>query len=128
MIKIRRKNFMNLPLDNIPIADEYIECNFTRKQPDLSGPQPEGWQFPRPAKFTKCNLTNVKPAPGSTVDEFCNTSLVELDLEIGQQDRIVINGVEQASRTRKVDRAHARRWNPDGSYERHGAPLEFEGK
>jgi hypothetical protein len=127
MIKIRNMNFSGVPLDQVPIADEYIRCNFTRQQPDMAGAQPIGWAFPRPAKFTRCNLTNVLPFPGSEVDEFTNTQVVELQVPEGQVDILTIDGVERSRRTRPLDRVHARRWNGSG-YDYHAAPLEFEGK
>lgn len=127
MSVIKDKNFSTVPLDQIPRADEYVRCNFSRQQPDMSGAQPEGWPLPWVARFVKCNLTNVRPATGSLVDKYTNTQLVELDVPGTVDDVLVIDGVEQSRRTRPVTRVHARRWTA-GNYERHGTPLEFEGR
>ena len=67
MTTIARKNFTNMDPAAIPVADEYIQCNFTQHVPDTSGAQPKGVRlFPgddTPRIFRNCNLVNCEPPP-----------------------------------------------------------------
>ena len=68
-----RKNFRNMPIANIPVDAEYLECTFMQPDPiDIGGGVYRGHRlFPgddTPRTFTDCNLINCELPPGSIVN------------------------------------------------------------
>lgn len=109
------KNFMGYDVAAIPLDTEYRNCNFARRAPDTSGPQPVGVRlFPgddTPRTFIDCNLINCEVPPGSTVTN-CNTAIIEYGVA-DTVDRLTINGVEIHSKQKTKMRAHGR-WTAGG--------------
>ena len=62
MTIIQNKNFVDIDPADIPKADEYYRCNFSRYQPVLDGATFKGHRlFPgdnTPRTFRSCNLIN----------------------------------------------------------------------
>ena len=104
------KNFANMDPATIPVADEYIQCNFTQHVPDTSGANPKGVRlFPgdnTPRIFRKCNLVNCEVPPGSTIEN-CNTTIKEFDIPRGEET-ITVGGQVVHSRTLTKQRIHGR--------------------
>lgn len=113
MTIIRRKNFKEVPIDQIPLADEYIQCNFARRNPqDVQGNKRGTRLFPgddTPRVFTRCNLMNCEPPPGSTVRR-CNTHMVASSV-LDHEDVVTVDGVELA-RNSYYNSIHYGRWDP----------------
>lgn len=125
---ISEKSFVHLDPSSIPLDTEYVRCNFMRRQPDMSGPQPVGVRlFPgddTPRTFRRCNMINCEPPPGSTLIQ-CNTKLIEKDVPT-VQDRIIVDGTTVHTRQRTLTRLHGQ-WNPQSeSYQYLGTPIETD--
>lgn len=97
MATITGKNFSykNFPDPaTIPVADEYVFCNFMREAPlDVGGLKRGVRLFPgddTPRIFSDCLLVNCEPPPNSTVVGG-NTRMVEYDV-VGDQDSVTIDG------------------------------------
>lgn len=127
---MKHKNFSNMPLGDIPVDDEYVECNFTRTLPiDIGGGVMRGVRlFPgddTPRIFSNCNLTNCETPPGSTVNGG-NTNIVNNRL-LAREDIIRVNGQEVA-RARFHDHIHFGRYNPETeSYDDIPSPVAVPG-
>lgn len=78
------------------IDDEYVECNFHHKVytlPEVDGKKVGVRIFPgddTPRTFRRCNLTNCRMPPGSTIDD-CNTTLSEFH-QSHDVEQIIIDG------------------------------------
>ena len=123
MSVITEKNFAGMDPASIPVADEYVRCNFSRLQPDTGQNPPVGVRlFPgdeTPRTFRNCNLFNCEPPPGSTVVD-CNTWIVTTG-ELAHTEDLVIDGqVEDTIQFH--DRTCHGKW-VDGAYERTGFPV-----
>jgi len=111
---------------DIPLADEYVRCNFSRKLPtDIGGGVMRGTRlFPgddTPRTFRQCNLTNCEPPPGSTVIE-SNTHIVDPN-SFNRADIVRVNGLE-VGRRNFTDNIHYGRYNPSTeSYDDNPAPV-----
>ena len=123
---ISHKNFTKTPVAEIPVDTEYFQCNFARPAPiDVGGLMRGTRLFPgddTPRIFTRCNLVNCEPPPGSTVID-CNTWIVERNV-VTSTDRVRVNG----GRNLKIDHhshiTHGR-WNTESeSYDDEAAPVE----
>lgn len=125
MTIIRKKNFRAMALEEIPLADEYINCNFGRAQPDLTGPDAKGHRlFPgddTPRVFRQCNLMNCEPPPGSTLDS-CMTGIMETNV-IYNTETVEIDGVI-ISTTDFVKNTVYGRILEDGTYEYKPTPED----
>jgi hypothetical protein len=114
-----RKNFTKTPLADIPKCNKYVECNFSREMPDISGAQPVGWKFlegdTHERIFEDCNLLNVEPPPGAVL-KFCNTTIMEKNLVVNQHV-VTIDGVQIATKDEIGHRWHGRFNNDTRSYE-----------
>jgi hypothetical protein len=123
---IRNRNFTSTPLDEVPFDTEYVNCNFGRQQPDLTGPQPTGHKlFPgelSEVTFRECNLMNIEPPPNAVVDD-CNTTIKESFVP-DREETLTIDGVEHKRHPITKSRVHGR-WNAQTrDYEYKGTPDE----
>jgi hypothetical protein len=104
MTVIFQKNFSQRT-DGIPLADEYVECNFSQLTPFWNGANWRGHRlFPgddTPRTFTRCNMVNAEPPPGSILVG-CNTWIKEFNRVTGTDD-VVINGEIIATETHYAD-------------------------
>jgi hypothetical protein len=111
---ISRKNFSALDVASIPVDSEYVECNFSRPQPDTGGAQPVGIRlFPgddTPRTFIRCNLVNCELPPGSTTVE-CNTTIAEYGV-FDYDETITVDSVVVNTRTFTKMVVHGR-YDPD---------------
>jgi hypothetical protein len=96
------------------IDTEYVRCNFSLPYPvDSGGGVLVGVRlFPgddTPRTFTRCNLINCEPPPGSTVID-CLTSLITTSTVVTE---IIIDG-EPLGDVFEETRSFAGRWTPGG--------------
>jgi len=120
---IKRKNFTGTDIAAIPVDAEYLECNFAQPAPFNTN---RGHRlFPgddTPRTFTRCNLVNCEPPPGSTL-VLCNTTIAEYDI-VSHTDEVVVDSVVVSS----VDYHNFRiygRYNPDtGQYDDREPPTD----
>jgi len=111
---IKDKNFSNVPVGDIPVDLEYVDCNFTRSTPiDIGGGVMRSHRlFPgddTPRTFTHCNLTNCEPPPGSTLIN-CNTNVFNGRLVV-DVELVLVDSVE-VGRNDVSDRVLYGRLNP----------------
>ena len=122
---IRRKNFSEVPSNEIPTDTEYRRCNFAMLAPDTSGADPVGHKlFPgdnTPRTFFECNFTNREPPPGAICVR-CNTAIVERDTLI-DTDTIVVDGVT-VSTVQNLGATVYGRYNPDTKQYEYKDPYE----
>jgi hypothetical protein len=120
---IVNQDFSEMDPNLIPKDDHYVDCNFSRRQPDTSGAQVVGVRlFPgddTPRVFTRCNLLNCEPPPNSIIRE-CNTWIITHD-EPDQLYELVIDGIVEAQEQSYTRTIHAR--YTQGTYDRTGFPL-----
>lgn len=110
------------------IDTEYESCNFTQEQPVGVGGNMQGVRlFPgddTPRTFTRCNMTNCEPPPGSAVTD-CNLTVVERNLPGAASETLTIDG-ESLAVERHINRIHGR-FNPDTwTYDYHPVPIDRE--
>jgi hypothetical protein len=121
-MSIVEKNFSNIDPALIPDEQEFVRCNFSRKQPDTSGPEAVGVRlFPgndAPRIFIDCNLMNCEPPPGSILVR-CNTWIVTTG-ELAHTEELTIDGVVEHSIQYHDRTVHAK--YVDGNYDRTGYP------
>ena len=104
------KNFSKVttPLPPFDTETEFIGCNFSKRVPDTSGVNPIGVRLwpgdDTPRIFTKCNLMNCEPPPGSTIVGG-NTCVKEFDVA-GTVQVITVDGIEVDSYTNTFERIH----------------------
>lgn len=116
---VRLKNFSGLTIPPAPYdtETEFLMCNFTQPAPDTSGANPVGIRLwpgdDTPRTFTRCNMLNCEPPPGSTVTK-CLTALKSFGLN-GTLETVEVDGLIVDSYQNRFDRVHGRR-EPDGSY------------
>lgn len=107
------------------IDSEYVECNFSQPAPiDVAGSKKGARIFPgddTPRTFTRCNLVNAEPPPGSTINE-CNTTIMEIGLVDSVED-IIVDGVVVGTVTHHKNVVHGRILS-DGSYDYLPTPRE----
>ncbi len=121
------KNFAGQPTPGI-VDTEYGFCNFSQPQPiDVAGNMQGVRLFPgddTPRMFTRCNLTNCEPPPGSTVTD-CNMTVSEKYLLSATFETITIDGASQTVE-HHINRIHGR-FNPDTwVYDYHAIPIDKE--
>ena len=123
---ISKKNFTKTPVAEIPADTDYFQCNFARPAPiDVGAGVMRGTRlFPgddTPRNFTRCNLVNCEPPPGSTLVE-CNTWIVENNV-VTSTDRVRVNGGRNLLIDHHSHLTHGR-FNPDTeSYDDEPAPV-----
>ena len=120
---IKRKNFTATPIADIPVDAEYLECNFSQSAPFNTN---RGHRlFPgddTPRTFTRCNLMNCEPPPGSTLVE-CNTWIVERGI-VDHTDQVIIDGVVVNETDYHNSRRYGR-YNPTtGLYDDEPTPVD----
>lgn len=120
------KNFSGQVTPGI-VDTEYESCNFTQSQPvDVGGNMQGVRLFPgddTPRTFTRCNMTNCEPPPGSTLTD-CNTTIRENYLP-SSPDTLTIDGVENTIE-HHINRIHGR-FNPETwGYDYHPTPVDKE--
>jgi hypothetical protein len=124
---ISNKNFSRLDVADIPVDSEYVDCNFTRLQPDMSGAQPVGVRlFPgddTPRTFIRCNLINCEPPPGSSVIN-CNTTISEYGV-FDFEETITIDTVVVSTTTHEKQVVHGRYDPVAENYVYEVAPIEI---
>ena len=109
---------------DIPLADEYILCNFS--QPDCidDGGVKKGIRlFPgddTPRIFTSCNMKNCEPPPGSTYTD-CNGAIVEKRVH-KDSDTVTIDG-QSVELENYVNKIHG--YFKGGSYTYFSTPKEI---
>lgn len=126
MVTIANKNFVGVPVNEIPVADEYVRCNFMQPTVNLGPPVTGTRLFPgddTPRIFRNCNMINCETPPGSTLDT-CNTTLREYNV-VHQVDETWVDDVLVASETIYKGIIHGK-WNGAG-YEYNGTPIEVVG-
>lgn len=121
---VSKKNFVGIPVENIPKDSEYRNCNFSQKTLGSAPPNPTSVRlFPgdnTPRTFIDCNMVNCEPPPGSTLVR-CNTRIMEFD-KVLEEDVVVVDNVERA---RVEVRAHVEHGHWDNGYVYLPAPLEY---
>ena len=89
------KNYRDLQTPS-EVDTEYVGCCFAQSQPvDIEGVKTGVRLFPgddTPRTFTKCNLANCEPPPGSILVK-CNTTLITRQVLVNTST-IVINEQE----------------------------------
>jgi len=125
MTIIEDKNFSGRDIADIPLADEYYHCNFSRKQPvDNAGVFTGVRLFPgddTPRTFRSCNMTNCELPPGSTMIKGNNT-IAQFGV-LDHADVVTVDGLE-VSRQNYTNMIHHGRYNPEtGSYDYLPEPL-----
>jgi len=122
---ISEKNFHDMDPALIPVDTEYERCNFSRSQPDMSGPIVGVRLFPgddTPRTFTDCNLFNCEPPPGSTLIR-CNTWIAQTG-QLAHTDELIVDTVVLDTTQYHKQIRHGR-YNPlTESYDYDGAPIE----
>ena len=123
---ISQKNFTKIPVAEIPVDTEYFQCNFAQAAPiDVLGKKRGTRLFPgddTPRTFTRCNLVNCEPPPGSTLVD-CNTWIVENNV-VMSTDNVRVNGGPNLKIDHHSHLTHGR-WNPDTeSYDDETIPHE----
>lgn len=112
---ISNRSFVEFAVADIPVDTMYINCNFMRRQPDTSGPQPVGVRlFPgddTPRTFINCNLMNCEVPPGSSVVD-CNTAIAAKQVPT-VQDRIIVNGATVHTK-QNLETVTYGKWTPEG--------------
>ena len=87
----KNKNFRGQATPSL-LDTEYESCNFSTLNCLTVGGKKVGMRlFPgddTPRTFTKCNMMNCEPPPGSTLVK-CNTAIRENAVEIGSEDLVI---------------------------------------
>jgi hypothetical protein len=129
-VTISDKNFTGIPIADIPVDTEYVRCNFAQPLPvDIGGGVMRGNRLfvgdDTPRTFTRCNMSNCEPPPGSTLTQ-CNTHIVNNNL-LNRTDVVTVDGLEVGRRDFH-DHIHYGRYNPDTeSYDDIPSPVPVPG-
>jgi hypothetical protein len=93
---IEWKNFMNVPIEDIPKDEEYQHCNFSQKTCVHDGGTVKGHRlFPgddTPRTFIRCNMCNCELPGGSTCVQ-CNGAIKDFAV-LDSTEKIEIGGIE----------------------------------
>jgi len=94
---IEGKNFMGVPIEDIPKDTEYRHCNFSQPQCiDVAGQKKGVRLFPgddTPITFIGCNLVNCEPPPGSLIMGKSNSTIKEFQAK-DSTELITIDGFD----------------------------------
>lgn len=124
---ISKKNFSGVPVGDIPVDTDYFSCNFVQDQPVDNAGSWEGVRlFPgddTPRVFTRCNLLNCEPPPGSTVID-CQTGII-VRRQPSVADTVTIDGVTLTAQ-RYEDVAYGKYNAQTESYDYYPTPIRYE--
>ena len=117
-------NWTGTPLDQIPKADRYVRCLFTRQEAfDDAGEMKGHRLFPgddTPRIFEDCGLQNIEPPPGSTIVGRGRFDVIST--AVAFTDEITVDG-EVVSSEDFYDSTYHGTWDTaTDSYDRTGAP------
>ena len=124
MSEIVDQNFTIIPLADIPKADIYRRCLFSRGDPfDDNGVKKGHRLFPgddTPRVFIDCGMQNIEPTPGSSVAGQTRCDVIELAVAFTEE--IEVDGVVVSSEEFHDSIYHGTWDTQTETYDRTGAP------